>query len=452
MSSTGHEYDLFVIGAGSGGVRASRISASLGARVAIAEEYRIGGTCVIRGCVPKKLMTYAAHFRQDFADAYGYGWDQVSPDFNWPRFIAAKDAEINRLNGLYTQTLANNNVDIFEERAVIEDKNTVRVGDRLITAKTILVATGGSANLPSIPGVEHAITSNEAFHLDARPNRIVIVGGGYIAVEFAGIFHGLGADVTLIYRRDKILRGFDKDIRTHLQDAMIHKGITVLCQNDVTEIEKTADGLAISLKHGDAIKADHIMYAIGRRPNTEGLGLEKIGVQLNSNGAVIVDDYSRTNIETIYAVGDVTDRIALTPVAIKEGHAFALTVYNNTPTRPDHHNVASAVFSDPPIGTVGMTEDEAIDKFGTVDVYVSDFRPMKNTLAGRSDRAFVKIIVDGKTDRVVGIHMIGPDAPEIIQGFAVALKQGLTKTVLDSTVAIHPTSAEELVLMSKKRD
>lgn len=452
MSSRGYDYDLFVIGAGSGGVRASRISSSFGARVAIAEEYRVGGTCVIRGCVPKKLMTYAAHFRQDFEDAHGYGWDKVSPGFDWPRFIAAKDAEIDRLNGLYTQTLANNNVTVFEERAVIEDKHTVRVGDKLVTAKTILVATGGSANLPSIPGVEHAITSNEAFHLDALPERIVIVGGGYIAVEFAGIFHGLGSEVTLIYRRDKILRGFDQDIRTRLQDAMRQKGITILCQRDVSAIEKTADGLSISLTQGESIKADQIMYAIGRRPNTEDLGLEKAGVQLDTSGAVIVDDYSRTNVDNIYAVGDVTDRIALTPVAIKEGHAFALTLYNNTPTRPDHHNVASAVFSNPPIGSVGMTEDEAMDKLGTVDVYVSDFRPMKNTLAGRSDRAFAKVIVDRKTDKVVGMHKIGPDAPEIIQGFAVALKQGLTKTVLDSTVAIHPTSAEELVLMSKKRN
>lgn len=452
MSSHDYDYDLFVIGAGSGGVRASRIAASFGARVAIAEEYRIGGTCVIRGCVPKKLMTYAAHFRQDFEDAHGFGWDKTAPAFDWPRFIAAKDAEIDRLNGLYTQTLANNGVTVFEGRATVEDKHTVRIGDRLVTAKTLLVATGGSANLPSIPGVEHAITSNEAFHLDTLPNRIVIVGGGYIAVEFAGIFHGLGSDVTLIYRRDKILRGFDSDMRNKLQNAMREQGITILCQQDVNAIEKTKDGLDISLNEGRSIKADQIMYAIGRRPHTEGLGLEKAGINLDTNGAVIVDDYSRTNVDNIYAVGDVTDRIALTPVAIKEGHAVALTLYNDTPTRPDHHNVASAVFSNPPIGTVGMTEDEALDKLGSVDVYASDFRPMKNTLAGRSDRAFAKVIVDPKTDRVVGIHMIGPDAPEIIQGFAVALKQGLTKAALDSTVAIHPTSAEELVLMSKKRD
>ncbi|GER06515.1 glutathione-disulfide reductase [Iodidimonas muriae] len=452
MTQSPYDYDLFVIGAGSGGVRASRIAASLGAKVAVAEEYRVGGTCVIRGCVPKKLMTYAAHFHEDFEDAVGFGWDAVTPNFDWTKFIAAKDAEIDRLNGLYKKMLASNNVEVFESRATLEDAHTVRMGDKTVTADTILVATGGTVNLPRTPGVEHAITSNEAFHLKELPKDIVIVGGGYIAVEFAGIFNGLGSNVTLVYRRDRILRGFDEDLRIRLQKAMQDKGIKILCHTDVEAIEKTGDGLSLTLNSGESLKADQLMYAIGRRPYTEGLGLERAGVALDTNGAVTVDDYSRTNVENIYAVGDVTDRIALTPVAIKEGHAFALTRFKGTPVSPDHHNVASAVFSHPPIGTVGMTEDQAIDKLGDVDVYESDYRPMKNTLAGRDERAYAKIIVDCKTDKVVGIHMIGPDSPEIIQGFAVAIKMGLTKADLDKTVAIHPSSAEELVLMSTKRN
>ncbi|GEQ96487.1 glutathione-disulfide reductase [Iodidimonas gelatinilytica] len=452
MTQSPYDYDLFVIGAGSGGVRASRIAASLGAKVAVAEEYRVGGTCVIRGCVPKKLMTYAAHFHEDFEDAVGFGWDAVTPNFDWTKFIAAKDAEIDRLNGLYKKMLASNTVEVFESRATLEDAHTVRMGDKTVTADTILVATGGTVNLPRTPGVEHAITSNEAFHLKELPKDIVIVGGGYIAVEFAGIFNGLGSNVTLIYRRDRILRGFDEDLRIRLQKAMQDKGIKILCHTDVEAIEKTGDGLSLTLNSGENLKTDQLMYAIGRRPYTEGLGLERAGVALDTNGAVTVDDYSRTNVENIYAVGDVTDRIALTPVAIKEGHAFALTRFKGTPVSPDHHNVASAVFSHPPIGTVGMTEDQALDKLGDVDVYESDYRPMKNTLAGRDERAYAKIIVDCKTDKVVGIHMIGPDSPEIIQGFAVAIKMGLTKADLDKTVAIHPSSAEELVLMSTKRN
>ncbi|GAK32266.1 glutathione-disulfide reductase [Iodidimonas nitroreducens] len=456
MTTSDYDYDLFVIGAGSGGVRASRMAASFGAKVAIAEEYRVGGTCVIRGCVPKKLMTYAAHYHEDFEDAIGYGWDQVTPGFDWQRFIAAKDAEIDRLNGAYKNTLRSHNVEIFQSRAVLEDAHHIRMGDRVVSADTILIATGGAVNLPRTPGVELAITSNEAFHLKTLPKKIVIVGGGYIAVEFAGIFNGLGSDVTLIYRRERILRGFDEDIRKRLQQALIDKGINILCQTDVAAIRKadpktSESRLLLSLDNGDELESDELMYAIGRRPNTEGLGLDRAGVQLDTNGAVRVDDYSRTNIDTIWAVGDVTDRIALTPVAIKEGHAFALTRFNKTPTAPDHHNVASAVFSHPPIGSVGMTEDQALDKLGDVDVYESDFRPMKHTLANRADRAYAKVIVDCKTDHVVGIHMIGPDAPEIIQGFAVAMKLGLTKSALDQTVAIHPTSAEELVLMRNRR-
>jgi len=452
MPDTRYDYDLFVIGAGSGGVRASRIAAQLGARVAVAEEHRVGGTCVIRGCVPKKLMTYAAHFAEDFEDAAGYGWSVGEPSFDWPAFIAAKDREIDRLNGLYRKTLDSNGVEIFDSRARLHDAHSVEVGGQTVTADTILVATGGAPNMPDTPGIEHAITSNEAFHLKELPRRILIVGGGYIAVEFAGIFHGLGTKVTLTYRRDTILRGFDQDLRTRLQDGMIASGVDIRSHADVKEIGKTEDGLNVTLTTGDEITVDQVMYAIGRRPNTSGLGLEAAGVELAPNGAICVDDYSKTSVDNIWAVGDVTDRIALTPVAIKEGHAFALTRFKDTPLAPDHRYVASAVFSPPPIGTVGLTEEEAMDKLGSVDVYESDYRPMRHTLAGRKDRAYAKVIVDPKSDRVVGMHMLDPAAPEIIQGFAAALKKGLTKKELDSTVAIHPTSAEELVLMASKRE
>lgn len=451
MSGKNHDYDLFVIGAGSGGVRAARVSAELGARVAIAEEYRVGGTCVIRGCVPKKLMTYAAHYREDFADAVGYGWDEAAPSFDWSRFIAAKDREIDRLNGLYRKTLEKHGVTLFESRATLEDAHRVRVGDRTVSAETILIATGGAPHFPDTPGIEHAISSNEVFHLDALPRHIVIVGGGYIAVEFAGIFHGLGAKVTLVYRGERILRGFDGDLRRHLEDSMRAQGIDILCEEDIAEISKTGAGLTATLKSGGRLDCDRILYATGRRPNTKGLGLEKAGVRLAQNGAIPVDEFSRTEVENIYAVGDVTDRVALTPVAIKEGHAFALTRFGGREVSPDHRDVASAVFSSPPIGTVGLSEEEAKQKYDKADIYVSDFKPMKNTLSGREQRALTKIVVDPESDRVLGMHMIGPDAPEIIQGFAVALKMGLRKADLDRTVAIHPTSAEEFVLMSTRR-
>ncbi|RMD89160.1 MAG: glutathione-disulfide reductase [Alphaproteobacteria bacterium] len=445
-----YDYDLFVVGAGSGGVRASRIAAELGARVAIAEEYRVGGTCVIRGCIPKKLMTYAAHYREDFADAAGFGWDVGETAFDWSHFRRNMQGEVDRLNRLYIETLESRGVTIYPERAVLEDAHTLRVGDRRITADTILVATGGTPNLPHIPGVEHAITSNEVFHLPELPRRLLVVGGGYIAVEFAGIFNGLGSAVTLAYRRSPILRGFDMDLRTRLQAAMQDKGVEVRCETNVTAIEKASDGLDVTLTTGETLTVDQILFAIGRRPNSEGLGLERAGVELDPSGAICVDDYSRTNVPNIWAVGDVTDRIALTPVAIKEGHAFALTRFGGEPVAPDHRHVASAVFSAPPLATVGLTEDEALDKLGDVDVYESDFRPLKHVVAGRDERSYVKLLVDPESDRVVGMHMLGPDAPEIIQGFAVALKNGLTKAGLDRTVAIHPTSAEEFVLMAKK--
>lgn len=445
------DYDLFVIGAGSGGVRASRIAAGFGARVAVAEEFRVGGTCVIRGCVPKKLLVYASHFSEDFEAAKGYGWDVGEASFSWETLIARKDAEIDRLNGLYKQTLGNAGVETLEGRAVVMGPNEVRVGERTITAKTILVAVGGWPQMPDVPGIEHAITSNEALHLEALPRRIVVVGGGYIAVEFAGIFNGMGSEVVQLYRSEQILRGFDDDLRDRLADEMRKKGIDLRTNINVTAIEKTGTGVRLTLTDGTSLEADAVMYATGRTPNTKGLGLEDAGVELAGNGAVKVDAYGKTSVDSIYAVGDVTDRVQLTPVAIKEGHAFALTVFGNAPTSPEHDAVPSAVFSQPPIGTVGLSEAEARKQFGDVDVYVSDFRPMKHTLGGSSERAFTKLIVDKASDKVVGAHMIGMDAAEIIQGVGIAVKAGLTKAQFDATVAVHPSSAEEFVLMRTPR-
>ena len=447
------DFDLFIIGAGSGGVRAGRIASSLGARVAVAEEYRVGGTCVIRGCVPKKLLVYASHFASEFEDAAGFGWQVGERHFSWPTLIANKDKEIDRLNGLYINTLKNAGVTIYNERATIKDKNTIVLADgKEISAETILIATGGTPFKPDIPGVEHAITSNEAFHLKELPKRVLVLGAGYIAVEFAAIFNGLGSNVELAYRGDMILRGFDDDLRSRLEHEMSEQGVKVHLHTQVDRIEKTADGLNATFHHGDISQFDAILYATGRTPNTHGLGLENAGVKLAENGSVPVDEFSKTNVDNIFAVGDVTDRIALTPVAIKEGHAFALTRYASNPTSAEHDNVASAVFSQPPIATVGPTEAEAKDKYGEVDVYVSDFKPMKNTLSGSAERAFIKMIVEPKTDKVIAVHMIGVDAPEIIQGVAIAVKNGLTKAQFDSTVAIHPSSAEELVLMTAKRE
>ncbi|MBK5910227.1 glutathione-disulfide reductase [Rhodothalassium salexigens] len=452
MAEHAYDYDLFVIGAGSGGVRAARMAASFGARVAVAEEYRVGGTCVIRGCVPKKLLVYASHFGEDFADAAGYGWSLPgAPSFDWGRLIAAKDAEIDRLNGLYTKGLKAAGVEIYQARATFVDNHTLDVGGRRITAETILIAVGGRPNLPDLPGIEHAITSNEAFHLRDFPNRVLVCGGGYIAVEFAGIFNGLGAQTTLAYRKDKILRGFDEDLRDRLTRIMTAQGVDIRTHAVVERIDKSADGLDVTLSDGTSLQVDQVMFAIGRQPHVAGLGLDRAGVATAETGAIEVDDYSQTNVDNIYAVGDVTDRIQLTPVAIKEGHAFALTKYKGERTSADHTHVASAVFSQPPIATVGLTEDEAISKLGRCDVYTSDFKPMRNTLAGRDERAFAKAIVDPDTDRVIGLHMIGPEAPEIMQGLAVAVKMGLTKAQLDATVAIHPSSAEEFVLMREKR-
>lgn len=440
------DYDLFVIGAGSGGVRASRIASSFGAKVAVAEEYRVGGTCVIRGCVPKKLLVYASHFSEDFHLAEGFGWSVGETSFDWKKLIERKDAEIDRLNGLYINTLNGAGVEIINGRATVEDANTVRVGDKTYTAKKILVAVGGWPSMPDVPGIEHAITSNEALHLEEQPKRIVVVGGGYIAVEFAGIFAGMGSEVIQLYRGDQILRGFDDDLRERLAREMTGKGIDLRLGTNITEIEKTDAGVRLTLTDGSTLDADAVMYATGRVPKTEGLGLENAGVEME-RGAVKVDAYSRTNVESIFAVGDVTNRVQLTPVAIKEGHAFALTEFGGTEQAAEHDAIPSAVFSQPPIGTVGLSEAQAREKYGEIEVYTSDFKPMKHTLGGSDERAFTKMIVDKKTDVVVGAHMIGADAAEIIQGIGIAVKAGLTKAQFDATVAVHPSSAEEFVLM-----
>ncbi len=444
--------DLFVIGAGSGGVRAARIAADAGARVMVAEEYRVGGTCVIRGCIPKKLMAYAAHFAEDFEDAQGYGWHFATPPrFDWTALKTAVQQEVDRLNGLYIETLKKAGVFIVNERARLKDAHTVELlnSRRLVRADTILIATGGTPVRPhGLPGAEHVITSNEIFHLPRLPERLLVVGGGYIAVEFASIMHGLGSAVTLVYRRRPILRGFDMDLRTRLQDALAAKGIDIVLEDNVARLDRRPDGsLGVVLESGAKLVVDEALFAIGRRPNTADLGLEQAGVECAEDGAVIVDDYSRTNVDSIWAVGDVTNRINLTPVAIREGHAFALTRFHDRPTRADHRDVPSAVFSLPPLATVGMSEDDALDELGEVDVYASSFRPLRHTLAGRKERSFVKVVVDPATDRVLGMHMLGMDAPEIIQGFATAMKMGVKKADLDRTTALHPTSAEEFVLL-----
>ncbi len=446
-----YDFDFFVIGAGSGGVRASRMASSYGARVGICEDYRVGGTCVIRGCVPKKLLVYASEFGEHFEDAAGFGWDVASARFDWPTLIANKDREIDRLNGLYIQTLTNAGVELINGRGRLLGAHEIEIsgadGTRTVTADKILIATGGWPTLPDIPGIEHAITSNEAFHLSELPRRIALVGGGFIALEFACIFHGMGARATVLYRGEQILRGFDWDVRNTVADAMRGKGMDIRVETNVTAIEKTEEGLTLSLDDGDSIEVDAVMFATGRAPNTKGLGLEAAGVALDGNGAVVVDAYSRSTAANIYAVGDVTDRIALTPVAIKEGAAVAETLFADRPTAVDYADVPSAVFSQPTLATVGLTEEEARHKLGAVDVYLSRFRPMKYTLPGRDERAMMKLIVDRATDRVVGAHMVGPDAAEIIQGVAIALKCGATKAQFDATVALHPSSAEEFVLM-----
>jgi glutathione reductase (NADPH) len=441
------DFDLFIIGAGSGGVRAARIAASHGARVGIAEESRVGGTCVIRGCVPKKLLVYASHFHEDFADAAGYGWKVGATSFDWATLIANKDKEIDRLNAAYKRTLANAKAELIEGRAALVDRNTIAVGGRKVTAETILIATGGWPELPKVPGIEHAITSNECFHLDKLPERIVVVGGGYIALEFAGIFNGLGVDTTVLYRGEQILRGFDADVRNFLAEELTKKGIKIRCKTDVSKIEKQNGALRLTLLDGSTLDCDKVLYATGRRPLTRNMGLEEVGVELDAAGAVKVDAASRSSVPTIYAVGDCTNRINLTPVAIREGHAFADSVFGQTPWNVDHADCPSAVFTQPPVGSVGLSEEAARAKFGAVDIYRESFRPMKHTMTGRSERALMKLVVDRKSQVVVGAHMVGQDAPEIIQTLAIAVKLKATKQQIDQTIAVHPTAAEEFVTM-----
>jgi glutathione reductase (NADPH) len=447
-----HDVDLFVIGAGSGGVRAARIAAEYGARVMVAEEYRLGGTCVIRGCVPKKLLVYASRFHGEFEDAAGFGWTVPQASFDWATLIANKDREIARLEAAYGATLNKAGVKIAKTRAVIADPNTLQLasGER-VRAKHILIATGGTPSFGNpIPGREHAISSNEAFHLEKLPPRIVIQGGGYIAVEFAGIFAGLGSHVTLVYRGPNILRGFDDDVRQHLRVELEQRGIRVVCGRTITAIEQTGTHYSVHVSDGNHIPADKVMFATGRVPNIAKLGLEAAGVTLAKNGGIAVDEYSRSSVPNIYAVGDVTNRINLTPVAIREGHAFADSVFGGKPTKVDHSNVPTAVFSEPEVGAVGLTEAEARARLPRTDIYKAMFRPMKATLSGRATSVLMKLVVDGLTDRVVGCHVVGEGAAEMAQLAAVAVKMGATKADFDATVALHPTAAEELVTMRKK--
>ena len=443
------EFDLFVIGAGSGGVRASRVAAAYGARVAIAEEHKVGGTCVIRGCVPKKLLVYGAHFAEDLDDAAMFGWDIPQKRFDWTVLRDNVLAEVGRLEGAYTETLTNHKVHIFRERATLTGPNSVKLaGGKEVTADKILIATGAWPVMPKIEGVEHAISSNEVFHLDKLPERIVIVGGGYIANEFAGIFQEFGTQVTLVNRSDVILRHYDQQLVDRLLQISLRKGIDFKFNALIDKVERRDDGkLHIAMTGCDDIEADQLLFATGRDPNTKGLGLEDVGVELGEKGRIKVDEDNRSSVPSIFAVGDVTDRVQLTPVAIREGQAFADTFFGNKPHRVDYGCIPSAVFSHPPLAGVGLTEGAAKNKLGSVKTYTSDFRPMKNVLAGRNERSLYKIVVDESTDEIVGIHMIGPDAPEILQAAAVAVKAKLKKSDFDETVALHPTMAEELVLM-----
>lgn len=443
------DFDLFVIGAGSGGVRAARIASSHGARVAVAEEFRVGGTCVIRGCVPKKLLVYGSHFAEDLADARRFGWNTEGATFDWPTLRDNVAAEVDRLEGLYGQTLGGAKVEIFRQRAVIAGPNLIRLADGSeISAANILIATGAWPSIPEIPGAQYGITSNEVFHLEKLPKRAVIAGAGYIANEFAGIFNELGVEVTLVTRGDRMLRSYDQEIVGKLVDITREKGIDIRFNFKCPAIRKQADGsLLVESGTGDDVETDLVLFAIGRVPKTMDLGLEALGVAMDKDGAVIVDAYNRTNVPGIYAVGDVTNRVQLTPVAIREGHAFADTVFGNKPRTIDYDAIPTAVFSNPPIAGVGLTEEEARAKLADVKVYKSDFRAMKNVLAGRNERALYKMIVDGLTDKVVGLHLIGPDSAEILQAAAIAVKAGLTKQAFDDTVALHPSMAEELVLM-----
>ena len=448
------DYDLFVIGAGSGGVRASRIAASHGARVGICEDYRVGGTCVIRGCVPKKLLVYGSKFAHEFEDAVAYGWAATRPAHSWATLRDNVQKEVDRLNGVYLRLLDGAGVKLHMGRGRLMDRHTVAVGEQTVTAAKILIATGDHPFMPDIPGKEFAISSNEAFHLpDPLPKRIAIVGGGYIAVEFAGIFNGLGCEVDLVLRRDRVLRGFDEECRTAVHEALKDSGIRMRTETQISRITAT-DGKApytVFTPLGGMFETDLVMYGTGRAPNTAGLGLEKVGVQLDKVGAIAVDEWSRSTAPNIWAVGDVTDRINLTPVAIMEGHCFADTEFGRKPRKPDHRDVPSAVFCQPELATVGLTQEEAAMTLGEIKVFTAAFRPMKYTVSGRNQRTFMKLIVEAATDRVVGVHMVGDDAAELIQGLAVAVKCGATKAQFDATVGIHPTAGEEFVTMRTAR-
>jgi glutathione reductase (NADPH) len=449
-----YDYDLFVIGAGSGGVRAARLTALGGARVGVAEEYRVGGTCVVRGCVPKKFMVYASDFAHQIHTAAGYGWTVPEPTFSWPQFLQHKDTEIARLSGIYAANLAKAGAELVHARARLLDAHTIELaGKGTVTADQILIATGGRPWMPSaeaVPGIEHAITSEEAFHLPELPKRIVVAGGGYIAVEFAGIFHGLGVETTLVYRGPNILRGFDDDVRAHLAEQLTKRKLPVVLGAQHERIEKTAGGYLNVLSNGMRIETDQVMFAVGRRPYVDGLGLENAGVELTPEGAVAVDEYSRTSVSNIWAVGDVTDRLNLTPVAIREAMCFVETAFRNNPSKFSYNDIPTAVFSQPPVGVVGYSEAQARRTFGKVDIYCTRFRPMKYAFMGGEERMLMKLVVDAATDRVVGAHIVGPDAPEMIQLAAIAVKAGVTKAQWDSTCALHPTAAEEMVTMREK--
>ncbi len=448
-----YDYDLFVIGAGSGGVRASRIAAGHGARVGICEDFRVGGTCVIRGCVPKKLLVYGSKFAHEFEDAEAFGWTVPAPTHSWPTLRDNVNKEVDRLNAVYLRLLDGAGVKLHMGRGRFMDRHTIMVGEQTITAEKFLVATGGRPVVPPIPGAEHAITSNEAFHLPTMPKRIAIVGAGYIAVEFAGIFNGLGSQVDLVLRRDRVLRGFDEECRTFVHDALKESGIKLRTEMQIGRIVKKGENgpYEVHTPLGGMFETDCVMYATGRAPNTQGIGLEKVGVQLDKAGAIAVDEWSKTTAQNIWAVGDVTDRINLTPVALMEGHCFADTEFGKKPRKPDHRDVPSAVFCQPELANVGLTEEQAKLQLGELRVFTSAFRPMKATISGRHQRTFMKLIVEAATDKVVGIHMVGDDAAELVQGLAVAMKAGATKAHFDATVGIHPTAGEEFVTMRTAR-
>ena len=446
------DYDLFVIGAGSGGVRAARMSSSFGARVAITEDRYLGGTCVNVGCVPKKLLVYASHFSEDFENARGFGWKLGSTDFNWQQLIKNKNTEIERLNGVYENILSSAGVELIEGHGTLVDEHTVAIDGKNYSAERILIATGGWPSIPDIPGKEHVISSNEVFFLETLPEKIVIVGGGYIAVEFAGIFNGLGVDTTLLYRGPLFLRGFDQDVREFLSEEMQKKGIKLKFETNIDSIEKTDNQLLATLTDGTSLAGDQILYATGRKPITAGMGIDSLGIELDKNNAIVVNDQYQTNIPSIYAVGDVTNRVNLTPVALAEGMFLARHLYNNETSDVEYENIPTCVFSQPNIGTVGLTEEEARDGYDQIDIYKSSFTPMKHTLSGDDEKTFMKLIVDKQSDLVVGVHMVGPEAGEIIQGIGIAMKAGASKADFNSTIGIHPTTAEEFVTMREAVD